>query len=56
VDKPNNATLFPREVIIKSKQFNSYHPDVLRALLTKGHYTKKEAADIVNRYFSKGGK
>jgi len=63
VNKPEDAAAqvqvdevkFPVETLIRSKSFKDYHPDFLRALLPNDAYSKKEAAEIVTKYF-KGGK
>lgn len=58
IKEPKNAAkrpvLFPKEEIIKSKEFKGYHQDILRALLPKTSYTKEEARNIITKYF-KGG-
>ena len=48
--KGENA-LFPRDALIGYKGFRGYHPDILKALLPKPNYTKKEAIQIVSEYF-----
>jgi len=55
-NKKNNPIKFPREEIIRSKEFKEYHQDILRALLPESHYTKEEARNAIFKYFKKGGK
>ena len=43
-------------ILEKMPEFNIYHKDVIRALLTEKEYTKSQAKEILDAYYSnKGG-
>jgi len=50
-----NRVKFPVETLIGIQELRGYHRDFVRALLPEAMYTKKEAIEIVEKYF-KGGK
>lgn len=57
VDEVTKTDLeLPTEALLRIREFEKYHRDFIKALLPKAAYTKKEAVEIVKKYFEGGKK
>ena len=45
------AAVFTREALAESKEF-AEHKDIVRAVLSDGEYTKKDAAEKIRKYLN----
>lgn len=53
--KKETETKYKREILLKSKEFATYQPDFLAAILKEPEYTLTEARAAVKKFFG-GGK
>lgn len=54
-DKEHQELKIRTELLLRSKDFESFQPDFAKVLLPEAAYTKKEAFMILDNFFRKDG-
>lgn len=54
--KKRSGTVYPTDVLLKSKALSIYQQDFAAVLLTKPAYTLKEAREVLDKFFQGGGR